>query len=105
MSLETSELARIEAIESRLKLIESQMPTVASLSEAVIRIADHLDPPASKIVGSRYIADCLGCTTAWVGKMAFNGTIPRKCIVPGTGKGRLWKFYRPQIDEWLKSRS
>ncbi len=78
MSLETSELARIEAIESRLKLIESQMPTVASLSEAVIRIADYLAPPASKIVGSRYIADRLGCTTMWVTQMVANGMIPRK---------------------------
>lgn len=104
-SLEPEELARLEQLESRLKQIESQMPTLASLAESVVRVADHLAPPAANIVGSRYIADRLGCTTAWVGKMASNGMIPRKSIISGTGKGRLWKFYRQHVDEWLATRA
>ena len=104
-ALEPEELARLEQIESRLKQIESQIPTVASLSEAVVRVADHLVPPAASIVGSKYVADRLGCSTTWVGRMAFRGMIPRKCVVSGTGNGRLWKFHRNQIDDWLAARS
>lgn len=100
-ALEPDELARLQRIENRLNQIESQMPTVERLSEAIVRVADHLAPPASSIVGSKYVADRLGCTTAWVGRMAYRGMIPRKCVVAGSGSGRFWKFHRQQIDEWL----
>jgi Helix-turn-helix domain len=55
-------------------------------------------------VGSRYIADRLGCTTVWVAEMARSGEVPRHCVVPGTGSGKPWKFYRERIDAWIASR-
>jgi hypothetical protein len=95
---------RLQQLEKRLDAIELSLPSLASFSEAVIRLADHLVPAPTNIVGSRYVADRLGCTTTWVSKMAFQGTIPRSCVVQGTGRGRLWKFHRKHVDEWLKSR-
>jgi hypothetical protein len=68
------------------------------------RIADKLDPPEGTIVGSPYIANRLGQTTTWVAEMARNGTIPKNCIVTGTGKGKPWKFHRVLIDRWLEGR-
>lgn len=95
---------QIEQIERRLKAIENQLPMLVAFTEAVSRIADHLAPFPENIVGSKYIADRLDCTTTWVGRMATAGEIPSRCIVPGTGKGRLWKFYRKHVDEWLDNR-
>ena len=36
--------------------------------------------------------------------MVRNGDIPKGCIVPGSGNGRLWKFRRRQLEEWLAKR-
>lgn len=94
---------RLKQIEQRLDRIETDLPSVAAFSEAISRLANHFAPEPANIVGSRYVADRLGCTTAWVGRMAFKGIIPRGCVVPGTGKGRLWKFYRGRIDDWMAS--
>lgn len=68
------------------------------------RIADHFDPPPSDIVDTPYIARRLGCTTTWIAQMVRDGEIPQGCVVPGSGKGRQWKFYRRRIEEWLASR-
>jgi hypothetical protein len=79
-------------------------PDVSMIAKSLQRIADVLDPPPSKIVDSPYVADRLGCTTVWVAEMARRGQIPKNCIVPGTGNGKVWKFYRPLIDQWIESR-
>jgi hypothetical protein len=50
------------------------------------------------------LADKLGCTATWIAQMVRSGEIPKGCIVPGSGKGRQWKFYRCRIEEWLASR-
>ena len=84
---------------------ERLVTALEAIAEQIQRVADHLIPPATSIVGSKYVAGRLGCTTTWVGRMASNGMIPRKCVVPGTGEGRLWKFYRQQVDEWLTTRA
>src|SRR6185295_1949648 len=89
---------RLDRIEKRLDGFESQLPSLASFVEAVTRLADHCAPEPANIVGSKYVADRLGCTTTWIGRMATNGTIPRGCIVQGTGNGRLSKFYRKRIN-------
>ena len=68
------------------------------------RIADHFDPLPPPLVGSPYIADRLGCTTFWVTKMVRRGEIPVSCVVPGTGNGKPWKFFRSRVDDWLKTR-
>ena len=50
------------------------------------------------------VAKQLGCTTVWIAEMVRSGDIPKSCLVPGTGNGRPWKFYRAAIDRWLASR-
>jgi hypothetical protein len=69
------------------------------------RIADHFDPQPADIVGTAYLANKLGCTSTWIAQMVREGTIPKGCIVPGSGDGRQWKFYRRRIEAWLASRS
>lgn len=56
------------------------------------------------LVGTRYIADRLGCTATYVTQLVQKHEIPSNCIVPGTGNGKPWKFIRVRIDEWLKRR-
>lgn len=68
------------------------------------RIADALNPPPPDIVDSVYVAQRLGCTTTWIADQARSGDIPRGCIVPGTGRGKPWKFHRVAIDEWIACR-
>lgn len=68
------------------------------------RIADHFDPPPANIVGTPYVAQKLNCTTVWVTEMIRLGHLPRNCVVPGTGNGKPWKFYRVRIDQWIECR-
>jgi hypothetical protein len=84
------------------KLIAS--PELASAATSFCRLADHLAPAPATIVGTPYVAQRLGCTTVWVAELVRNGEIPKHCIVPGTGRGKVWKFYREKIDRWLESR-
>lgn len=81
---------------------ESQANELLSLFR---RIADRLDPPPPDVVGSDYIATRLGCTATWIAEQARDGKLPARCIVPGTGRGKPWKFYRSQIDDWLLTAS
>jgi hypothetical protein len=84
------------------KLITS--PELAPVATSLIRLADHLAPAPATVVGTPYVAERLGCTTVWVAELVRNGEIAKHCIVPGTGKGKVWKFYREKIDRWLESR-
>lgn len=68
------------------------------------RLADHFDPLPPDIVDTPFIAQRLGCTTTWIAQMVRSDEIPKGCIVPGSGKGRQWKFYRRRIEDWLASR-
>lgn len=43
--------------------------------------------------------------TTWIAQMVRSGEIPKGCIVPGSGKGRQWKFYRSRIEGWLTNRA
>jgi hypothetical protein len=54
--------------------------------------------------GKADAADRLGCTTTWIAETTREGELPESCIVPGTGNGKPWKFYRRLIDEWIESR-
>ena len=84
------------------KLITS--PELASVVTSLRRLADRFAPAPAAVVGTPYVAQRLGCTTVWVAELVRKGEIPTQCIVPGTGKGKVWKFYREQIDRWLESR-
>ncbi len=77
---------------------------IVTIAGALKRIADYYDPPPPDVVDSVYIAKKLDCTTTWVAEMARNGDIPAACIVPGTGNGKPWKFYRSKIEKWLEER-
>jgi len=77
---------------------------VVQVANALTRIANHFDPPPPDKVDSGYIAKKLGCSKVWAARMAAEGRIPRSCIVPGTGDGKLWKFYRSRIDQWIEER-
>jgi hypothetical protein len=83
---------------------ENMLAVLERIAASLERIANKLDPPAGSIVGSPYVAEKLGCTTTYVSFLVRDGQIPASCIVPGTGKGRLWKFYRSRIEAWLAGR-
>jgi len=68
------------------------------------RIANHFDPPPPDKVGTPYVADRLGCTTVRITQMIRSGEIPAICVVPGTGNGKPWKFFRVRIEDWLENR-
>jgi hypothetical protein len=65
------------------------------------RIADHFDPPPADIVGTDYIAKKLNCTRISAARLA-RDKLPRSCVVPGSGNGGPWKFYRKRVDRWLE---
>ncbi|HTU20214.1 MAG TPA: hypothetical protein VMG10_19270 [Gemmataceae bacterium] len=89
-------------LERRLDRMEEALCSIAA---SLHRLAERFAPiTTSDIVSSRYLADKLGCTTQWIGDMARNGVIPKSCIVDGTGTGKPWKFFKNQIDRWLKNR-
>ena len=113
MKKERSETGRppAEDRESSLKKEDSQMVALNQSANPFERIADGLErllevlvPKASELVGSEYIAAKLGVSKQWVGKLASNGTIPKNWIAPKISGGRIWKFRRDRVDEWLKVR-
>jgi len=74
------------------------------LHAEIKRMADHFDPPPPDKVGTPYVAERLGCTTAWITQMVKSGEVPVSCVVEGTGDGKPWKFHRRRIDDWIRSR-
>lgn len=84
--------------------IEHLASSWTSIARDVGRIADKLDPPPPNVIDSPTVAARLACTSTWVAEMARRGEIPAKCVVPGTGNGKPWKFFRDKIDEWLRTR-
>lgn len=95
----------VNKFDSRLVHTLEQVAIQLSLvNDHLKRIADAVAPEEHAIVDSPYVAGKLGCTTTWVAAMALKGDIPRSCIVPGSGNGKLWKFYREKIDQWIASR-
>jgi hypothetical protein len=77
---------------------------LVEIEAALKRIADHFDPRPPDVVGTPYLANKLGCTATWIAQMVRSGEIPKGCIVPGSGKGRQWRFHRRRIEEWLANR-
>lgn len=99
-----SETADAGMTDDLTEAVERLAVAAEQIQEHLRRIADHFDPPPPDIVDSSYIADRLGVTTTRIAQMVRGGTIPKGCIVPGTGNGRLWKFYRSRIQKWLETR-
>ena len=88
-----------------VELGEETLRVLLEVQAELKRIADHFDPQPADIVGTPYLANKLGCTSTWIAQMVRSGEIPKGCLVPGSGKGRQWKFYRCRIEEWLASKS
>jgi hypothetical protein len=93
-----------QAVLSYLEGIRSALNRIARRLAPLARLADSLAPPPREIVGTPYVAHRLGQTTTWIADLARQGRIPAKCVVPGTGNGKPWKFYRQRIDDWLEAR-
>jgi helix-turn-helix protein len=90
-----------------IRLRQSQVLTesaISSIARSLARIADAVDPPPADKVDTSYVAQKLGIGLARVSQMASQGEIPASCIVAGTGHGKIWKFHRERIDEWIESR-
>jgi len=77
---------------------------LVNIANDLRRIADHFDPPPLDIVDTPFIAQKLGVTPTRIAQMVREGTIPKSCIVAGSGNGRLWKFHRRQMEAWLANR-
>lgn len=82
----------------------SALPDLKSIAKSLERIADIVDPPPPDKVDTSYVAKRLGIGLARVSQMASQGEIPPSCIVAGTGNGKIWKFHRVRIDQWIESR-
>ncbi len=80
------------------------MDVLQDIAESLRRIADALAPAPKEKVGTPYVAGLLGLTTTRIAEMARDGTIPKGCIVVGSGSGKGWKFHREQIEKWIKTR-
>jgi hypothetical protein len=81
------------------------LDTLKDIAATLRRLAEVYAPEPSDIVGTGYIQRKLGFTTpVYVAELARKGSIPKACIVPGTGNGKLWKFRRKPVDQWLESR-
>lgn len=84
--------------------LKAFMEDLHSIAQSLERIADHVAPQPADIVGTRYLADRLGCTTVWIAEMVRSGQLPKHCVVQGTGNGKPWKFHRRHVDAWLAGR-
>lgn len=82
----------------------SALPDLNSIAKSLERIADVVDPPPPDKVDTSYVAKRLGIGLARVSQMASQGEIPPSCVVAGTGNGKIWKFHRVRIDQWIESR-
>lgn len=89
--------------ESAISLI-SALPDLVSIAKSLERIANVVDPPPPDKVDTAYVAKKLGIGLPRVSQMASQGEIPPSCIVVGTGNGKVWKFHRARIDQWIESR-
>ena len=92
------------AIEHLAAILSAILAELSAISFSAARIANCLDPPPSQIIDSPDLAKQLGCSTTWIAQMARDRRIPASCIVPGTGGGKPWKFFRARINEWLSNR-
>lgn len=92
-------------VEEPLALVLNRIAAALErIAEDHKRMVDEMVPPTPNIVGTPYVAGKLGCTTVWITEMIRSGTIPKRCIVIGTGNGKPWKFHREQIESWIASR-
>jgi len=68
---------------------------------AITSLVATLAPEVPDLVGTDYLARKLGVSKQWVGAMAERGDIPRECVAPKISGGRVWRFHRSKVDQWL----
>ena len=103
-SLCPQDSSQIKPVTVVVELGPESLRMLAEVQADLRRIADHFDPPPPDIVDTPYLARQLGVSTTRIAQRVREGTIPKSCIVPGTGDGQPWKFYRRRIEEWLAKR-
>jgi hypothetical protein len=94
----------VHAVERMAASGERVAGSVERIAASAERLAEVHAPPLSEKVDTTYVAERLDVTPTWVAALARDGEIPAHCIVPGTGDGTPWKFYRDRIDKWLQHR-
>lgn len=82
---------------------DARHPEIA-VDEFFRQMASTAIKPSPEIVGTSYVSERLGCTSIWITEMVRRGVIPPACVVPGTGEGKPWKFFRSRVDEWIRRR-
>lgn len=85
-------------------VLEQLAPKLLDALGHLERLANHFAPAPGDTVDSGYVAHKLSTSKKWVSELALSGEIPSQCIVPGTGNGKHWKFYRRHVDRWIESR-
>jgi hypothetical protein len=85
-------------------LAELLVAPLTSVAADVGRIANRLDPPPPDLVDTGYVAEKLGVSTKRISQLALAGELPAAAIVPGTGEGKPWRFYRSKVDPWIETR-
>lgn len=94
--------------EQELKRIAFALEQIASgvreMEPALRRIADHFDPPKRGTVGTPYVAERLGVSVRWISDLIRKGDIPKSCIVPRSGEGKYWRFWKDKIDDWIEQK-
>lgn len=96
--------ARQHFIESYGPINGTALEILDGIATDIRRVADTLAPSPPQMIGSGYISQKLGCSKAWITEMVRDGRLPKGCVVPGTGNGKPWKFYRREIDRWIERR-
>jgi hypothetical protein len=93
-----------EQLRELVAVTARQADSLARQADSVGRLADQLAPKQETIVGCRHVADKLGLkSTQAVAEMARTRKIALSCVVPGTGNGTPWQFYRDKIDAWINA--
>ncbi len=68
------------------------------------RLRRDLRPAEPEIIGTPEVAKMAGVTTAAVRQWVESEAMPGNCIVPGSGNGTPWRFYRRRVVKWLRTR-
>jgi Helix-turn-helix domain len=87
--------------QERLEIERKRLETEKQSCSAITRLAEALAPRPSSMMDTGEVAARLGLTTRRVTQMISSGELPRECIVSGTGKGKVWKFHREEIERWI----
>src|SRR4051812_18763580 len=68
------------------------------IATSLRRIAEAQPPAEGEIVGTPHVArQWGGKTTQYIAQLATKGIFPSDCIVPGTGNGKQWRFFKDKI--------